>query len=187
VRNYLTTRYKMIPGLISAGQVRTKLLCCSASRRALPASHLGLPSDPTVRVCYGHLTGLISAGQNAAKTGFPFVTRGDVAFPGEPGTINSATGRADNTQYIFLNDTLVAPIYANAGTVHCRLCSSYTALPAVLNSIAGCSPCMILISCQRDLALCVGAARQLAMRLVRGDCEGPQEHLVLAAVRAFIH
>lgn len=49
---------------------------------------------------------LIAAGHHVASTGFPFVTRGDLFWPE-----HAADGAASNTQYVFLNDTLVAPIF----------------------------------------------------------------------------
>ena len=47
---------------------------------------------------------LIAAGHHSTETGFPFVTRADLFWPEQPDA-------NDNTQYIFLNDTLVAPIF----------------------------------------------------------------------------
>ena len=66
IRSYLTTRYKLAPSLIAAGQ-------------------------------------------HAAKTGVPFVTRGDLLWPEH--AENTTAGSSSSSQYIFLNDTLVAPIW----------------------------------------------------------------------------
>ena len=49
---------------------------------------------------------LIAAGQEAAKTGAPFVARCDLMWPE-----HAADGAKNSTQYIFLKDTLVAPIW----------------------------------------------------------------------------
>lgn len=49
---------------------------------------------------------LIAAGQAAAKTGTPFVARCDLFWPE-----HAADGAGNSTQYIFLEDTLVAPIW----------------------------------------------------------------------------
>ena len=48
---------------------------------------------------------LIAAGAQATETGFPLVARGDLYWPG-------VAGSSTNQQYIFLGDTLVAPIFA---------------------------------------------------------------------------
>ena len=48
---------------------------------------------------------LVAAGQATAETGFPFVARADLFWPEFKGLAS------DNTQYIFINDTLVAPIW----------------------------------------------------------------------------
>lgn len=69
IRSYLTTRYKLAPSLIAAGQA-------------------------------------------AAKTGYPFVTRGDLIWPEHAG--NATAGSSSSSQYIFLEDTLVAPIWETA-------------------------------------------------------------------------
>ena len=66
IRSYLTTRYKLAPSLVAAGQ-------------------------------------------HAARTGFPFVTRGDLVWPEH--AVNTTAGSSSSSQYIFLNDTLVAPIW----------------------------------------------------------------------------
>lgn len=58
---------------------------------------------------------LVAAGQQAAATGFPFVTRADLFWPE-----HAADGALDNTQYIFINDTLVAPIYDSTSNVTTR-------------------------------------------------------------------
>ena len=58
---------------------------------------------------------LVAAGQQAAATGFPFVTRADLFWPE-----HAADGASDNTQYIFINDTLVAPIYDSTSNVTTR-------------------------------------------------------------------
>jgi alpha-glucosidase (family GH31 glycosyl hydrolase) len=55
---------------------------------------------------YSMAPSLVAAGQAAAETGFPFVTRCDLFWPE-----HAAEGAFDNTQYIFINDTLIAPIY----------------------------------------------------------------------------
>eukprot|EP00038_Savillea_parva_P031202 m.83735 g.83735 ORF g.83735 m.83735 type:complete len:895 (+) comp9559_c0_seq1:81-2765(+) len=47
---------------------------------------------------------IIAAGHHAADTGYPFVTRCDMEWP-------TVEGSYDNNQYLFLNDTLVAPIW----------------------------------------------------------------------------
>ncbi len=47
---------------------------------------------------------LIAAGEHATRTGFPFVTRCDLVWPEYPAA-------QSNNQYLFLNDTLVAPIF----------------------------------------------------------------------------
>ena len=52
---------------------------------------------------------LIAAGEEAAKTGAPFVTRCDMLWPE-----HAADGARNSTQYIFLKDTLVAPIWEMA-------------------------------------------------------------------------
>lgn len=49
---------------------------------------------------------LIAAGQEAAKTGTPFVARCDLMWPE-----HAADGARNSTQYVFLKDTLVAPIW----------------------------------------------------------------------------
>jgi hypothetical protein len=72
IRSYITTRYKLAPSLIAAGQ-------------------------------------------HATHTGFPFVARADMFWPE-----HAATGAANSTQYIFLNDTLVAPIWAVSANVSSR-------------------------------------------------------------------
>jgi len=46
----------------------------------------------------------ISAGQAALTAGYPLVVRGDLIWPTQPHS-------SDNTQYIHLNETLVAPIW----------------------------------------------------------------------------
>ena len=61
-------------------------------------------SDITSR--YKLAPSLIAAGQEAAKTGTPFVARCDLMWPE-----HAADGAKNNTQYIFLKDTLVAPIW----------------------------------------------------------------------------
>ena len=49
---------------------------------------------------------LIAAGHHVAETGTPFVQRCDLVWPE-----HAVNGAADPTQYLFLNDTLVAPIF----------------------------------------------------------------------------
>jgi len=49
---------------------------------------------------------LVAAGHQAAESGFPLVGRGDLFWPE-----HAEDGAYDNTQYVFLNDTLVAPIF----------------------------------------------------------------------------
>jgi len=53
---------------------------------------------------YALAPSLIAAGHHAADTGYPYVTRCDMEWPTEDGA-------NDNNQYLFLNDTLVAPIW----------------------------------------------------------------------------
>ena len=64
---------------------------------------------------YSMAPSLVAAGQAAADTGFPFVTRGDLFWPE-----HADDGANDNTQYIFINDTLVAPIYDSTSNVTTR-------------------------------------------------------------------
>merc|ERR1719273_1122289 len=52
---------------------------------------------------YKLLPSLIAAGAKATQTGFPLVARGDFFWPEFPGSRN-------NSQYIFLDDILVAPL-----------------------------------------------------------------------------
>jgi alpha-glucosidase (family GH31 glycosyl hydrolase) len=47
---------------------------------------------------------IIAAGHQATETAFPLVARLDLFWP-----LNESA--ADNTSYLFLNDTLVAPIF----------------------------------------------------------------------------
>lgn len=54
---------------------------------------------------YSFLPSLIAAAHVAALTAFPLVARGDIFWP------EHAPQSADNHQYLFLNDTLVAPIW----------------------------------------------------------------------------
>eukprot|EP01052_Picozoa_sp_SAG31_P025602 SAG31_NODE_2253_length_6075_cov_2.406459_2_plen_859_part_00 len=56
---------------------------------------------------------LIAAGQHATRTGYPFVTRCDLLWPE-----HATAGAANSTQYIFLNDTLVAPIWSGLISSH---------------------------------------------------------------------
>merc|ERR1711871_775339 len=58
-----------------------------------------------LNVRYKMIPSIIAAGQEAAATGMPLVQRGDLFWP-------TTAGADDNTQYIFLKDTLVAPIFA---------------------------------------------------------------------------
>ena len=51
---------------------------------------------------------LIAAGHQAAESGFPLVVRADVLWPEHMGD-----GAYDNSQYLFVNDTLVAPIFTS--------------------------------------------------------------------------
>ena len=64
---------------------------------------------------YKQAPGLIAAGHQAAQSGFPLVVRGDVIWPE-----HAADGAYDNTQYVFLNDTLVAPIFTSTENVTSR-------------------------------------------------------------------
>lgn len=54
---------------------------------------------------YKQLPSLIAAGHNAAQTAFPIVARCDFYWNAQEAT--------SNHQYVFLNDTLVAPIWNN--------------------------------------------------------------------------
>ena len=56
---------------------------------------------------YKLVPSLIAAGEHAATTGYPFVTRCDMIW-------SEHNESASNNQYIFLNDTLVAPIWDSA-------------------------------------------------------------------------
>ena len=56
---------------------------------------------------------LVAAGQHATHTGYPFVTRCDLLWPE-----HATAGAANATQYIFLNDTLVAPIWQGLISSH---------------------------------------------------------------------
>jgi hypothetical protein len=56
---------------------------------------------------------LIAAGHLAAETAFPLAVRGDIFWPQHPEA-------ADNTQYLHLNDTLVAPIFTSTTNVTSR-------------------------------------------------------------------
>jgi alpha-glucosidase (family GH31 glycosyl hydrolase) len=55
----------------------------------------------------------ISAGQAATTAGYPLVVRGDLIWPDQ-------TAAASNTQYIHLNDTLVAPIWDSTSNTTSR-------------------------------------------------------------------
>lgn len=59
------------------------------------------------------LPSLISAGAIAAETGFPLIARGDFFWP----ALNASRS---NQQYIYLNDTLVAPIWDSAQNLTAR-------------------------------------------------------------------
>ena len=58
---------------------------------------------------YKLMPSLIAAGQHATRTGLPLAARCDTIWPE-----HAATGAANATQYIFLQDTLVAPIWTDA-------------------------------------------------------------------------
>jgi len=58
---------------------------------------------------------LIAAGQESARTGMPFVARGDLLWPE-----HRDDGAANSTQYVFLEDTLVAPIWTMETNVSTR-------------------------------------------------------------------
>ena len=61
-------------------------------------------NDRYIKMRYSLLPSLIAAGHNAVISGFPIVARCDLFFPGHPEA-------RSNHQYIWLNDTLVAPIW----------------------------------------------------------------------------
>ena len=52
------------------------------------------------------LPSLISAGKTVTTTGFPLVARCDLYWPE-----HRTNGSASSTQYLWLNDTLVAPLW----------------------------------------------------------------------------
>jgi alpha-glucosidase (family GH31 glycosyl hydrolase) len=56
---------------------------------------------------------LISAGQAAVSAGYPLVVRGDLIWPDQPAA-------SSNTQYIHLNETLVAPIWDSSSNLTSR-------------------------------------------------------------------
>lgn len=56
---------------------------------------------------------LIAAGQTVQIAGFPIVARGDLFWPDQ-------TAASDNTQYIHLNSTLVAPIWDSTNNITSR-------------------------------------------------------------------
>jgi hypothetical protein len=62
---------------------------------------------------YKLIPSLIAAGQAATTAGFPIVARGDLFWP-------THTEAANNTQYIHLNDTLVAPIWDSTNNMTTR-------------------------------------------------------------------
>jgi len=62
---------------------------------------------------YKLLPSFISAGQAAETTGYPLVVRGDLIWPTQPSAL-------DNTQYIHLNETLVAPIWDSTANITSR-------------------------------------------------------------------
>jgi alpha-glucosidase (family GH31 glycosyl hydrolase) len=59
-----------------------------------------------LKMRYALLPSLIAAGHSATFSGFPLVARCDVLYP-----THAADGASSNEQYLFLNDTLVAPIW----------------------------------------------------------------------------
>jgi len=62
---------------------------------------------------YKLIPSLIAAGQAAVTAGYPLVVRGDLIWPQQ-------TAAADHTQYIHLNETLVAPIWNSATNMTSR-------------------------------------------------------------------
>jgi len=62
---------------------------------------------------YKLIPSLIAAGHAATTAGFPIVARGDLFWP-------THTEAANNTQYIHLNDTLVAPIWDSTNNMTTR-------------------------------------------------------------------
>ena len=66
-----------------------------------------------IKMRYKVMPSLIAAGQQATATGWPIVVRGDMFWPGMPGADS-------NEQYLFLNDTLVAPIWDSIKNVTSR-------------------------------------------------------------------
>jgi len=59
---------------------------------------------------YKLIPSFISAGQALTHAGFPIVARADLFYP-------SYKEAADNTQYIHLNDTLIAPIWNSSNNM----------------------------------------------------------------------
>jgi len=62
---------------------------------------------------YKLIPSLIAAGQGSLHAGFPIVVRGDLFWPDQ-------AGASSNTQYIHLNDTLVAPIWDSSTNTSTR-------------------------------------------------------------------
>jgi alpha-glucosidase (family GH31 glycosyl hydrolase) len=62
---------------------------------------------------YKLIPSFIAAGQAALTSGYPLVVRGDLIWPQQ-------SAAADNTQYIHLNETLVAPIWNSANNMTSR-------------------------------------------------------------------
>ena len=63
---------------------------------------------------YKLVPSLVAAGAHATQSGFPLVARCDLYWP------EAKPASASNLQYIFLNDTLVAPIYDSTDNVTTR-------------------------------------------------------------------
>ena len=56
-----------------------------------------------LKLRYAMLPSILAAADEATRSGFPLAARGDLFWPSTPGA-------ARRDQYLFLNDTLVAPI-----------------------------------------------------------------------------
>jgi alpha-glucosidase (family GH31 glycosyl hydrolase) len=61
-----------------------------------------------LKMRYQMLPSIVAAGHVATASGFPLVARADLLYPDQ-----AASGASSNEQYLFLNDTLVAPIWVS--------------------------------------------------------------------------
>ena len=118
IRSYLNIRYAMLPSIIAAGHAAT----CGrfrSTRVAQPVANAAQRAAALTRRSAArcdteqHAATQRSAWRHAATgTGpiryaaFPLVARCDLFFPE-----HAADGASSNHQYIFLNQTLVAPIW----------------------------------------------------------------------------